>query len=179
MSDHETGLIAHAQSDGMTTSWWVALARQLATALKARLDAEVGEGKIKDKRGEAMTPETTTTRVGIAMACSVARAAKEASAKASPPPWPAEIWWGSEGGFAAIGPVHKPAQEDDNESPEDEHGRLAQADADFIQYARTTLPVLAGWVIRLAAEVERVSGDLDFWKQAARDRHRRGQGGDA
>lgn len=77
---------------------------------------------------------------------------------ASPGPWKAEIWHGNDGGFAAVGPVHLPADgyEDEWESPDDKHGQLAQLDANFMASAREDVPWLIAKVRELEEEVEKL-----------------------
>ena len=72
---------------------------------------------------------------------------------ATPPPWPVEIWYGNDGGFAAIGPVHKSKNENDFESPEDENGQQAMHDAEFISMARKEIPRLIVRIRELEKEV--------------------------
>lgn len=77
---------------------------------------------------------------------------------ASPRPWRADVWYGTDdGGWAAIGP-HCVASEADgfDDTPESVSYDQAMADAALIAGAVNGLPELLDEVERLRAEVERM-----------------------
>ena len=73
------------------------------------------------------------------------RALQALAEKATPGPWPVEVWYGSvEGGWAAVGPHHRDGELDE---PGCEDNDKADRDADFIAAARNALPALcADWL---------------------------------
>lgn len=61
---------------------------------------------------------------------------------AMPGPWPADVWYGTDGGWAAVAPLREADGDEGNDEPGSPANQHAEADAAYLAAMHSMLPAL-------------------------------------